>query len=160
MFNITVADLNASDQAIVIVAMLDDYAKDIMGGGEALPALTKSNLIHALRQRNDCCVIVAWANDQPAGMAICFEGFSTFACKPTFNIHDLFVVASFRGRGLSRLLLEKAESIAAERGCCKLTLEVLEGNHAAQHVYKKFGFEGYQLNPEMGRAMFLQKKLK
>ncbi len=45
------------------------------------------------------------------------------------------------------------------RDCCKLTLEVLEGNHIAQAAYTKFGFSGYELDPEMGRALFWEKKL-
>ena len=56
-------------------------------------------------------------------------------------------------------MLEKVEQIAIERGCCKLTLEVLEGNQAAQNSYQKFGFSAYELDPEMGRALFWDKKL-
>jgi len=159
MFKLSIADLNSTEQASVILALLDAYATDLMGGGKSLSAFTKANLIGELRQRSDSCVILAWANDRPAGLAICFEGFSTFACQPTLNIHDLFVAPAFRGRGLALALLEEIEAVAAERSCCKLTLEVLEGNHAAQHVYKKFGFAGYELNPEMGRALFYEKKL-
>ncbi|MEX5689713.1 GNAT family N-acetyltransferase, partial [Pseudomonas silesiensis] len=51
------------------------------------------------------------------------------------------------------------EEIARQRGCCKLTLEVLEGNEVAQGAYRKLGFDNYQLSPETGRAMFWQKAL-
>lgn len=78
---------------------------------------------------------------------------------PLLNVHDMVVAAKFRGRGLSRKILSKAEELARERNCCKLTLEVLEGNEIAQRAYRSFGFEGYQLDPRMGRAMFWQKKL-
>ena len=44
-------------------------------------------------------------------------------------------------------------------GCCKLTLEVLEGNKTAQAAYVANGFVGYQLVSEMGQAMFWQKKI-
>lgn len=159
MFDISLADLDSAEHARHIVELLDAYAKDRMGGGEPLSDFAQKNLIRELRKRWDCCVVLAWQDDQPAGLAICFEGFSTFACRPTLNVHDFFVEPSFRGCGLSIALLKRVESVAVERGCCKLTLEVLEGNHAAQHVYKKFGFVGYQLTPEMGRAMFLEKKL-
>ena len=40
-----------------------------------------------------------------------------------------------------------------------LTLEVLEGNKVAQAAYRASGFAGYELDPEVGRAMFWQKKL-
>ena len=55
--------------------------------------------------------------------------------------------------------MQKAEEIALSLDCCKLTLEVLEGNHIAQSAYKTFGFSGYELNPQMGKALFWEKKL-
>lgn len=153
------ANLDAPDHADAIVALLNEYATDPMGGASPLSQQTKSNLIPALRNRVDSCVVLAWDNSHPVGLAICFEGFSTFACKPTMNIHDLYVRPTHRGQGISLALLETIAAIAVKRDCCKLTLEVLEGNLAAQQVYKKFGFAAYQLAPENGRAMFWQKSL-
>jgi hypothetical protein len=46
-----------------------------------------------------------------------------------------------------------------KRGACKLTLEVLSGNAPALRAYEREGFEGYQLDPAFGHAVFLQKKL-
>jgi ribosomal protein S18 acetylase RimI-like enzyme len=54
-------------------------------------------------------------------------------------------------------MMEKVESVAKERGACKVTLEVLEGNKVAQNSYAKFGFSGYELDPEMGKAIFWEK---
>ncbi len=57
-------------------------------------------------------------------------------------------------------MLEKVEEIAISKGCCKLTLEVLEGNQIARSSYNKFGFTDYKLDPKMGQALFWQKILK
>ncbi len=38
-------------------------------------------------------------------------------------------------------MLQKVREIARQRGCCKITLEVLEGNDVAQAAYRKFGFD-------------------
>src|SRR5690606_23942155 len=97
--------------------------------------------------------------DEPAGLAICFEGFSSFYCMPLLNIHDLVVLEKYRGLGISHKLLARVEELAKQNGCCKLTLEVLEGNVIAQKAYRSFGFKGYELVAEMGHAMFWQKKL-
>ncbi len=51
------------------------------------------------------------------------------------------------------------EKISRERGYCKLTLEVLEGNIVAQNAYKKLGFSGYELDEKTGKAMFWEKVL-
>ena len=38
-------------------------------------------------------------------------------------------------------------------------LVLLEGNLGARRAYLEFGFEGYQLDPAMGQALFMEKKL-
>lgn len=156
---IIIADLSLPSHAAAIVYLLNEYAKDDMGGGAKLPEFVKDNLVTELRKRRGVHVVIAFADESPAGMAVCFEGFSTFACKPLLNIHDLIVGQSYRRLGLSKRLLAKAEELAVSLGCCKLTLEVLEGNAVAQAAYKACGFAGYELDPKMGKAMFWQKKL-
>jgi GNAT superfamily N-acetyltransferase len=94
-----------------------------------------------------------------AGLINCVEGFSTFAGKPLLNVHDIVVHEDYRRRGIASALLAHVEGVARERGCCKLTLEVLEGNRGARQAYLDFGFQGYQLDPAMGQAMFMEKKL-
>ena len=99
--------------------------------------------------------LTPWA----AAVANCFEGFSTFACKPLVNIHDITVLPQYRGKGISQRVLEKIEAIARSKGCCKITLEVLGNNTVAQSAYKKFGFGAYELDPKAGSAQFWEKKL-
>ena len=89
----------------------------------------------------------------------CIEGFSTFACRPLVNVHDVVVAASHRGRGVGAQMLAEVERLARARGACKLTLEVLQGNGSAIRLYERVGFAGYQLDPAMGQAQFLQKWL-
>ena len=159
MIEIFEADLNLSTHAKAMVQLMDAYAIDPMGGGQGLSNYVKENLPAELAKRKSAHVILAFCDSEPAGLVVCFEGFSTFACKPLLNIHDVMVASPYRGRGLSKLLLKNVEEIAIDLGCCKLTLEVLEGNHVAQAAYKAFGFSGYELNPQMGKALFWEKKL-
>jgi ribosomal protein S18 acetylase RimI-like enzyme len=159
MIDIINADLSLPKHAEVLINLLSEYALDLMGGKEALPAFVKENLAAELKRRPSAHVILAFVENKPAGLMIGFEGFSTFACKPLINIHDVVVAAQYRGRGLSRKMLSHMEKTATEIGCCKLTLEVLEGNTVAQSLYRSCGFEGYTLDPTMGKALFWQKKL-
>lgn len=158
-FQVTVADLADPDQGAAIISLLNSYAIDVMGGGQPLTDFVRKNLISELQNRPDCVVVVVMADSNAVAMAICFEGFSTFACRPILNIHDLMVAETHRRQGLSRLLLEKVEEIAKNRNCCKITLEVLEGNQRARSIYQTFGFETYGLNAAMGAAIFCEKKL-
>lgn len=142
-----------------IVELMSQYALDSMGGGQALPEAVKTALVPALSKVPGAFTVLALIEGKPAGLINCFMGFSTFKAKPLINIHDVIVLEAFRGLKLSQLMLQKVEEVARERGCCKLTLEILQGNNVAQNAYVKFGFAGYELDPEMGSAMFWQKTL-
>lgn len=143
-----------------MITLLDHYAQDPMGGGNSLSMNAKKNLANELSKLPHAFAVITYADDKPAGLITCFEGFSTFACKPLISIHDIIVHTDFRGVGISQKLLEKVEEVAIAKGCCKITLEVLEGNTIAQNAYMKFGFAGYELDPVMGKAMFWQKVIK
>ncbi|WP_447650868.1 GNAT family N-acetyltransferase [Pseudomonas abietaniphila] len=139
--------------------LLNQYAEDAMGGGESLSIDTREQLAIELAKRPHAFSVLAFIAGEPVGLVNCFEGFSTFACRPLVNVHDVVVIASARGQGISQKMLSKVEEIARQRGCCKITLEVLEGNKVAQGAYQKLGFADYQLDPQMGRALFWQKSL-
>lgn len=156
---IITADLTVPEHARAVITLMDEYARDPMGGGGGLSDYAKAHLISELVKRSTAHIILAFVDGQVAGLVICLEGFSTFACQPLLNIHDAIVSLAYRGRGLSKLLLQSAEQIAIDLGCCKLTLEVLEHNYVAQKAYKSAGFNGFELNPEMGKALFWEKKL-
>ena len=159
MTAIAEADLADPRHADAVVRLLDEYAADPMGGGEPLPEYARNNLVRELRARPTVRIVLAFEDDDPAGIALCIEGFSTFNCRPLMNIHDLAVSARYRGRGIGRALIAQVERIARAMNCCKITLEVLEGNAPAQSLYRSCGFAGYQLDPALGRAMFLQRLL-
>ncbi|MDB5813920.1 MAG: family N-acetyltransferase [Rhodocyclales bacterium] len=137
--------------------LLDHYAHDPMGGAAGLSQHAKAHLVEALRMRSDYFGFFAWQDEQAIGLINCFEGFSTFTAKPLLNIHDIVVMREHRRRGVGRILLAAAENCAIARGCCKLTLEVLDRNAAALAAYFTFGFAPYALDPAAGQAIFLQK---
>ena len=154
------ADYKNEQHSKDLIMLLNAYALDPMGGGEALAIDVQENLVATLAKREDVFTVLCYVDDEPAGIINCVEGFSTFSCKPLINIHDCGVLPKFRGLGLSLKMFAKVEEIAIERGCCKLTLEVLQGNTVAKNAYKKLGFSGYELDPTLGHALFWEKKLK
>ncbi|KQN48872.1 GNAT family acetyltransferase [Pseudomonas sp. Leaf48] len=145
--------------AEAIGLVLNSYAEDPMGGGHSLSATVLEHLPEELAKRAHAFSVLAFVGGEPAGLVNCFEGFSTFACRPLVNVHDVAVVPKFRGLGLSQRMLHKVEEIARQRGCCKITLEVLEGNAVAQASYGKFGFAAGEFDPAHGRMMFWTKAL-
>jgi ribosomal protein S18 acetylase RimI-like enzyme len=158
-FSIRRADYANAADAAALVMLLNAYASDPAGGGEPLSDFAKTHLVRELSARPQAYSVLAFDGDQPVGLVNCIEGFSTFKCRPLVNVHDVAVLASHRGRGIAEQMLALAETIARERGAVKLTLEVLSGNAPARKLYERIGFAGYQLDPTMGTAQFMQKWL-
>ncbi len=156
-------DYNHPSHCAALVMLLDAYALDPMGGGDGLAQDVKDRLCDELAQRPQAFSFIAWkgagAQAQAVGLINCLEGYSTFKALPLMNIHDIAVLPQHRGAGVGQALLAAAEKLARQRGCCKLTLEVLTGNHRALSSYLKFGFAPYALDPAAGQASFMQKWL-
>ncbi len=157
------ANYNDALHAQAIVQLLDAYAQDPAGGGTPLSDFAKTHLVQELAKRPQAFSVLAFDvtadGDKPVGLVNCIEGFSTFACKPLVNVHDVVVLGSHRGQRVGEQMLALVEQIALQRGACKLTLEVLSGNPSAIKLYERVGFGAYQLDPAMGSALFLQKWL-
>lgn len=159
------ADYADPVHAGALVELLDAYARDPMGGGEPLSEFARVHLVPALAARPQAFSVLAFSEGgvdggrRPVGLVNCMEGFSTFACRPLVNVHDVAVLPAYRGQRVAERMLAMVEDIARERGACKLTLEVLQGNAGAIRLYQRVGFANYQLDPAMGQAQFLQKWL-
>ncbi|WP_286261264.1 GNAT family N-acetyltransferase [Thalassotalea atypica] len=156
---IVAANFDDEQHGQSVVYLLNEYALDPMGGGKPLTNDVKENLAKTMSKLPNVFSVLCFIDGEPAGLINCVEGFSTFACMPLVNIHDVIVAKKFRRLGLTDKMLAKVEQMAQERGACKLTLEVLEGNNVAQNAYIKAGFDSYELDPAMGKAMFWQKTL-
>lgn len=159
MIGIVRARYDDPAHADALVTLLDHYARDPAGGGAPLGDFVRENLVRELAARPFVFSVLAFDGETPVGLVNAIEGFSTFACRPLVNVHDVVVRASHRGRGIAARMLAEVEAVARERGACKLTLEVLQGNAPARALYEKLGFAGYQLDPAMGQARFMQKWL-
>lgn len=59
----------------------------------------------------------------------------------TGEVKRLFIKKEYRGKGLSKRLLEAVENYAREQGCIKLFLDTRITLEPAVSVYHSFGFE-------------------
>jgi ribosomal protein S18 acetylase RimI-like enzyme len=154
MTSILLADLAEPAHQAAIVELLDMYCRDEFGDGKPLSAEALANLIPGLVRHGGARVFLAYAGQQPTGLAICFLGFSTFRAQPLINIHDIAVHPDFRGQGIGQALLAAVADHGRELGCCKVTLEVRSDNDRAMAAYRRAGFKSTQ--PE---TWFWAKKL-
>jgi GNAT superfamily N-acetyltransferase len=156
---VELADYANPRDAAELVMLLDAYARDPMGGGAPLCQETRDAVVPGLAATPGAFSLIARFDGEPAGLANCFSGFSTFAAQPLVNVHDLAVLPGYRGRGIGGALLRAVEDEANRRGASKVTLEVLSGNERAKSLYLALGYGDYQLDPEAGHALLWQKKL-
>jgi ribosomal protein S18 acetylase RimI-like enzyme len=140
---ITQADFANPRDARGILTVLDSYAVDPKGGRQSLPHDVQERLVPMLREQSNALVLLALADEEPIGIAVCFFGLSTFRASPLLNLHDLAVLPQYRGKGVGKALLRAAEEHARGKGCCRMTLEVQDDNTRARTLYSSFGFEDF-----------------
>lgn len=157
--DIVEADLGRSEHQRAIVELIDAYASDPMGNGKPLSVDVRQTLIPGLQQHPTTLIFLAYQGGHAVGIAVCFQGFSTFAARPLINIHDLAVLPDLRGQGIGRQLLEAVECKARARGCCKLTLETQENNRRARRIYQAAGFAQAVYEDAAGGSLFFAKPL-
>lgn len=149
-------DLNDPLHAAALVQLLDQYARDPMGGEAPLSPDVHQNLIERLRKVDQFRGLLAKLDGQFVGLANCFLGFSTFKAQPLMNIHDLAVAPMARGQGVGGALLQAVDQLAKEEACAYVTLEVRADNRARQ-LYLRHGFVAG--DPTTDAMSFLKKAI-
>lgn len=139
-FEIRQADLRDPAQGEALVEVIDSYARGPGGQNAPLTPLARSEMARGLAEHPAAEVLLAFVQDRVVGAAVCVAGFSTFAGKPSLNIHDLAVLPDCQGHGIGRALIEAVAERARTQGCCKLTLEVHDSNTGAKRLYEATGF--------------------
>ena len=91
MIEIVRARYDEPAHAAALVELLDAYARDPAGGGAPLSDYARDHLISSLAARPFIFSVLAFDGDTPVGLVNAIEGFSTFACRPLVNVHDVVV---------------------------------------------------------------------
>jgi len=138
--NIVDANFDQPVHTSGLVAILDEYARLPHIAGRGLSQEVRTNLITQLKAKSEKQILLAIDDERVIGVAVCFQGFSTFAGRPLLNIHDLAVTTDYRGQGVGTLLLDAVAQRAKELGCCRVTLEVDTDNPGAKKLYDRSGF--------------------
>ncbi|MCC5935537.1 MAG: GNAT family N-acetyltransferase [Candidatus Cyclonatronum sp.] len=138
--SVKIADYEDPQDAAALLNILNSYSRDEMGQGHNLDPYVIENLIAELEDFPTAVSFLAFVDGEPAGLANCFLGLSTFSARRLLNIHDLAVLPEFRGTGVGSRLLEMAEAKALQMDCCKITLEVRDDNRA-KALYLRNGYK-------------------
>ena len=83
--------------------------------------------------------VIAYAGDDPAGMAVFFHTYSPFRGRQGLYVEDIFVEERWRGQGLGKALMAYIANLAVQRGCARLEWSVLDWNEPAIGFYRSLG---------------------
>lgn len=84
------------------------------------------------------CVLAFWEG-APAGFALWFYNFSTFAGKAGIYLEDLYVEPQLRGRGIGKALLKHLARRCLAEGLPRLQWWVLDWNAPSIAAYEAMG---------------------
>ena len=82
--------------------------------------------------------VAAW-DGAPAGFALWFYNYSTFAGRHGLYLEDLFVRPVFRGKGIGKALLVHLARLAQAQGCARYQWQVLDWNTPSIEFYQRLG---------------------
>ena len=150
------ADLQNPKHQEAVIECIIAFAQETPNYPYAISELPE-RLIDGLQRHPMTLILLAYRGEQAVGIAVCYQGFSTFAARPLLNLHDLWVHPDVRRQGIGSRLLERFEAAARTRGCAVLTLEVLQDN-PARCLYERFGFNA-DPHDDQETTFFWKKKL-
>ena len=136
---ITLRPAQESDVPLILyfVRQLAEY-EQLAGKVVATEAILRESLFGKQPKAE---VVIARFEDEPAGFAVFFHNFSTFAGRAGIYLEDLFVEPKFRRHGIGKALLAHLAKLTKERNCARLEWAVLDWNTPAIKFYKKLGAE-------------------
>jgi len=110
---------------------------------EHLPSPNKSArnrfIKYGFGQNKKFFSLLGYANNFPISYAIYFFTFSTFECKPTLYLEDLFVLPKYRGKGFGQKFIQHLAMVAIKNDCARMEWSVLDWNKKAQKLYLRLG---------------------
>ncbi|UZJ54124.1 hypothetical protein CBS101457_003444 [Exobasidium rhododendri] len=103
---------------------------------KATPELMKKNLFEKEYAHALVCEDVNQGN-KAIGMALYYFSFSTWTCKPSLFLEDLYVDPSVRNKGAGKALFRALGKVAEEKGCMRMDWQVLNWNEPSIAFYEK-----------------------
>ena len=152
--DVWICDFAEADDRAAFARLMAEFAAEPVSASAHLGEAHFAKVAADLARRAGTLVLFASRAEVefPEGVLIAFEGYSSFAQRPLFNVHDVHVSPEARGKGLGSAMVEALVEIAREHGFAKITLEVAATNAGAVRLYRRLGFRGLDNLPAEGPA--------
>lgn len=128
----TVADLNQ------VAELFDEYRLFY----EKKPDIEKAKSFIAERlELKDSVIFLAETDEKKiAGFVQLYPLFSSTRMQRLWLLNDLFVNKEFRGKGISKQLIEVSKELCKQTNSCGLILETAKTNEVGNALYPNAGF--------------------
>jgi ribosomal protein S18 acetylase RimI-like enzyme len=92
-------------------------------------------------QNNDSVLFISTLGESYTGFVHLYPLFSSTRMKRLWLLNDLYVAESFRGKHISKALIDAAKEMAVKSDACGLLLETAKTNTIGKRLYASTGFK-------------------
>lgn len=136
MFNILTANPEHLD---ALVELFDAYRVWYEKPSDLAEAYT---FLAGLMERGESVVYIAQAaNGESVGFTQLYPLYSSTRMKRIWLLNDLYVKPEYRGKGISKALIDRAKALAKETDAVEILLETQRSNEIGNQLYPAVGFE-------------------
>jgi ribosomal protein S18 acetylase RimI-like enzyme len=116
--------------------------------GEVKPTIEKAKQLVEPLLKKDCYYLISTENNKLVGWILIGGSKDQFSNKTIGFIYELFVLDEYRGKGISKQLINTAVEQLKQEGYSEIRLSVFEGNKAIK-LYENLGFETRTISMSM-----------
>ncbi|HTE29546.1 MAG TPA: GNAT family N-acetyltransferase [Chryseolinea sp.] len=84
-------------------------------------------------------IFIAISGAVITGFVQLYPLFSSTRMKRLWLLNDLFVLEEYRGKGISKALIERVKEFCRETGACGFTLQTAKTNIVGNRLYERMG---------------------
>jgi GNAT superfamily N-acetyltransferase len=97
-------------------------------------------------QKKESIIFIAESEDKIVGFTQIYPLFSSLSMKRLWLLNDLFVLEKYRGKGISKQLINAAKQLAKDTNASGLLLETEKTNIIGNKLYPSCDFIPYDKN--------------
>ncbi len=85
-------------------------------------------------------IYIAFSGNEAVGFTQLYPIFSSTRMKRVWLLNDLYIDANHRGKGISKMLLERSKQLAIDTNAAAVILETEKSNDIGNQLYPSTGF--------------------
>ena len=130
--------LQAGVEDVALAAPLFDAYRQFYGQKPDLTGVAA--FLTERLSRGESALFLALDGEATLGLVQLYPSFSSVRMRPIWLLNDLFVAEAARRRGVARLLMDAARTLARSTGAAHLALSTVKDNAAARSLYLSLGY--------------------